>query len=269
MEDDIIIPGDDEETGNEDASGISLPTEDKDEENYEFDLEEASETGEDEKNEEEAGDDDDDELPSAEDLEDDELPDGELEFDEDEKTEEAKDDEGSDDEEVIGTLDDLDIEGILKDIEDGNDSLDKNDESLDKLERSGADQGEIDSIRSENERLRGALSKMDDQLKKLMNEKGDLSYRVAELEAFGGDIQDPRVLIVSKNLEKAKSGDDKAKMKAVDTLKAMLDELTGDSYDGEKIDKETDMISKIEDYATNTNPNIKGNDDEDDSILTL
>ena len=59
-----------------------------------------------------------------------------------------------------------------------------------------------------------------------MNEKGDLSYRVAELEAFGGDIQDPRVLIVSKNLEKAKSGDEKAKTRAVDTLKNMLDDLT-------------------------------------------
>ena len=260
--DDIIIaPEEDTEDTVSDGSGISLPTEEEGEEGEDLEFDGDSEDepeGEDGEGEDEL------DLSDFEEGSDDEEA---SETPADEKREEENGEDDGD--EVVGTLDDLNIEDILKELDEGEDALDSADESLKRLEQSGADQGEIDSIKSDNERLRSALSKANDQLKKLMNEKGDLSYRVAELEAFGGDIQDPRVLIVSKNLEKAKSGDEKAKSRAVDTLKAMLDELTESSYDGEKIDKETDMISKIENYATNTNPKIKTDSSDDDSVITL
>jgi hypothetical protein len=45
---------------------------------------------------------------------------------------------------------------------------------------------------------------MEDQIKKLTNEKGDLRIKNAELELFGSDDTDPKVLIINKYLGKAK-----------------------------------------------------------------
>jgi hypothetical protein len=70
-------------------------------------------------------------------------------------------------------------------------------------------------------------------------------------------------LILSKNLEKAQSGDDKAKSKVVSVLKSLYEEFTGNDFEKDKIDKETDILSATSLYNSNSNPNLKLKKDND------
>lgn len=111
--------------------------------------------------------------------------------------------------------------------------------------------------------LRDSLKKMEDQLKKVNNEKMDLKFRNAELEAFWMEWQDPKILSLSRYYSKAKE-DDKAKDKSVKLLKEMLYDLTWDDFDESKINSDIDLITKSELYNNQTNPNLKWAKEEDD-----
>jgi hypothetical protein len=52
--------------------------------------------------------------------------------------------------------------------------------------------------------LRDSLKKMEDQLRKLNNEKADLQIQNMELEAYSMSDSDPKVMILYKNYSKAK-----------------------------------------------------------------
>ena len=105
--------------------------------------------------------------------------------------------------------------------------------------------------------LKDSLSKMEQMVKKLTNDKADLIYRNAELEAFGWDWTDPKILLLSRNLAKANDWDDKAKTKTISLLKDMLYNLTWEDYEQEKINKDADMLSAVEQYNSVSNPNLK------------
>lgn len=77
------------------------------------------------------------------------------------------------------------------------------------------------------------------------------------------------MLIISRNLEKAKNGDDRSKSKVTAILKEMLSDLTGEDYDSKKVGKEADILSAAESYNNNSNPNIKDKEKEDEDFITM
>lgn len=112
--------------------------------------------------------------------------------------------------------------------------------------------------------LKQALNNMEQIVKKLTNEKSDLIYKNAELEAFGWDNTDPKILMLSRNLTKAKDWDERSKTKVVSTLKDMLYELTGEDFDTSKINKDIDILTAAESYNSMSNPKLKAKNNEDD-----
>jgi hypothetical protein len=158
----------------------------------------------------------------------------------------------------------------LQELSDNEDSIKKSDDAIANIEKDGVAKAEdVAVLKEENARLSESLKRMDEQLRKLMNDKSDLIFKNAELEAFGGDSSDPQMLMLTRNLEKAKSGDDRAKSKAVSILKDKLTELTGEDYDSKQTEKKVDLLSAAESYNKSSNPTLKDKKSEDDSTLVM
>lgn len=117
--------------------------------------------------------------------------------------------------------------------------------------------------------LKDSLTKMEQQLKKLNSEKMDLQFRNAELEAFGIDWLDPKLLSLSRVYAKAKDWDDVSKTKATKIAKEILFDLTGEDIDSAKISSDIDLLTQAELYNNAINPNLKAWKDEDDGMLEL
>ena len=172
----------------------------------------------------------------------------EEEINEDEKSETKE----SEDEEV-----DLDLDNLFSELDDAKESIDK-----------------IESNKSWNNSeevslLKQTLSNMEWLLKKLTNEKTDLMYKNAELSTFWSEDTDPKILLLSRNLGKAKEWDDKAKTKTVSLLKDMLYDLTGEDFDQSKINKDIDMLSAVESYNTISNPKLKAQRKQEEEWLAM
>lgn len=150
---------------------------------------------------------------------------------------------------------DIDLESLFAELEDANKAVDK-----------------IETTPENNEdiwMLKDSLSKMEWIIKRLSNEKADLMYKNAELEAFGWDWTDPKILLLSRNLSKANEWDEKSKTKAISVLKDMLYNLTWEDFDNDKINKDIDLISAVESYNSKTNPNLKSSKPEDEDWMAL
>lgn len=147
-----------------------------------------------------------------------------------------------------------DIEDVLDDLLA---ELDNSNEAIDKIEESWAGTTEVAL-------LKDSFKKMEDQIKKLNNDKTDLTLRNAELETFGSDSTDPKILILSKHLDKARTGDDRSKSKVSTIIKEMLYELTWEDYDKDQMNSNIDTLSASEAYNNKSNPklNIEEKDEE-------
>ena len=64
-------------------------------------------------------------------------------------------------------------------------------------------------------------------------------------------------MILSKNLEKAKAGDDKSKSKVISVLKSLYEEYTGEDLEKTKVGQQTDLLAAVDSYNSSSNPNIK------------
>lgn len=175
------------------------------------------------------------------------------EVEEEKTTEEVAEDKGEEEQEV--DLDDLDLTEFFSELET---ELENSNDALDTIEENAPDSsGEVGL-------LRDSLKKMEGKIKELNNANVELTFKNAELEAFGSSSTDPKLLIVSKNLTKAQEGDEKSKSKVVATLKDMLFNLTGEDFENTKINKDIELLTASEMYNTAVNPNIKSKDSEDD-----
>ena len=160
--------------------------------------------------------------------------------------------------------DNLDLQALLWD-------LDKIDESL---EESGAilDKGanmtpeDIETLKSQNEMYSKTVESLQNKIVEIMKDKTDLIYKNAELTAFGWDFSDPQLLIISRNFSKAKSWDDIAKNRVLETIKTMYEDMTGKSIDATIVDKNSDVMSAVEQYNSSVNPKIKDSSSEDDGF---
>lgn len=166
--------------------------------------------------------------------------------------------------------DEIEFQKLLDELSANEESLEKSDEAIANIESSGeVSDKDITTLKEENSRLAEGLKRMEDQIRKLSSDKSDLMFKNAELEAFGWESTDPNMLIISRNLDKAKSGDDRSKTKVTTILKEMLSDLTGEDYDGKKVSKEADMLSAVESYNSNANPNLKSKEESEDNFMTM
>lgn len=173
-------------------------------------------------------------------------------------TEEVKEDvEETTDTETTTEEDDIDLSKIFAELDDAS-------EIIDKIEETTENKEELSSLKE-------SLNNMEQLVKKLSNEKADLIYKNAELEAFGSDNTDPKILLLSRNLTKAKGWDEQSKTKTISLLKDMLYDLTWEDYDNSKINKDIDLLSSIESYNTSWNPNLKKSKslDENDYWISI
>ena len=146
---------------------------------------------------------------------------------------------------------DIDLSKIFAELDDANDIVDKIEETTENKE-------ELSS-------LKDSLNNMTQLVKKLSNEKADLIYKNAELEAFGSDNTDPKILLLSRNMSKAKDWDEQSKTKTISLLKDMLYDLTWEDVDNSRINKDIDLLSSIESYNTKWDPNLKKSKSEDEN----
>lgn len=183
---------------------------------------------------------------------------------EDTETEDAKKSEDKVEEEAqiaaeseIESEEEFNLDDLFDDIDDAK-------ETIEKIEEKNPWENSV-----EISQLKQSLNNMEQLVKKLSNEKADLTYKVAEMEAFGSDSTDPKVLLLSRNLAKANDWDERSKTKVISVLKDMLYDLTWEDYEQNKIDKDIDLLSAVESYNSSTNPNMKSTKKQEDDGLAI
>ncbi len=171
-----------------------------------------------------------------------------------ESTETQKDSEATTEDE-----DDLDLSDLFADLEDASASNEESQKILDDAAAAGGtiSPDQIKELEAQLSIQKDINTKLSGQVKKLMNDSVDMSYKNAELEAFGGVSTNPNVLILSKNLEKAQAGDDKSKSKVLSVLKSLYEEFTGEDLEKTKVWQQTDLLAAVDSYNSSSNPNIK------------
>lgn len=114
--------------------------------------------------------------------------------------------------------------------------------------------------------LKDTISKLSSQLEKVNKEKLDFQFRAAELEAFGVESIDPKIMSLSRNFAKYKDGDDAAKDKAIKLAKDIIFDLTWEDFDATKVSSDVDLLTQAELYNNAINPNLKASKEEEDGI---
>lgn len=153
---------------------------------------------------------------------------------------------------------DLDLSDLFADLDDTKTAIDDSKKILDDAAASGSMSPEqVKELQASNAILRDINDKNEKTIKRLLNDSVDISYKNAELEAFGWVWTNPNVLILSKNLEKAQAGDDKSKSKVISVLKSLYEEFTGEDLEKTKVSQQTDLLSAVDSYNSSSNPNIK------------
>jgi hypothetical protein len=163
--------------------------------------------------------------------------------------------------EVTITEEDEEEVDLWKLFDDLDSEIETSNEALDNIETAGWDSWEIWT-------LRDSLKRMEDQIKKLNWNNADLKFRNAELEAYSIEDSDPKIMVIVRNLSKAKDWDDKAKTKTINALKDMIYDLTWEDFDDNKVNQDIDMLTASEMYNTEINPKLKSDKkDEIDWIM--
>jgi hypothetical protein len=153
---------------------------------------------------------------------------------------------------------DLDLSDLFADLDDTKSAIDDSWKILDDAAASGSMSPEqIKELQAQVWILRDINDKNEKTIKRLLNDSVDISYKNAELEAFGWVWTNPNILILSKNLEKAQAGDDKSKSKVISVLKSLYEEFTGEDLEKTKVSQQTDLLSAVDSYNSSSNPNIK------------
>lgn len=198
-----------------------------------------------------------------------EKPEGESAQDSESDKEEPEGNAGEGTEEPDGDEEEIDLDELFSAGEDAQDALDEVNKTVENIGTEGASKEEVEILKEQIGRLESANKRLNEQLDKISADKSELVVKNAELTAFGGDFTDNNVLILSRNLEKARNGDDKAKGKAVSVCKAVLEELTGEDYDLKKTEDAADALSQMESYNNKSKSDAPSKKEEEDDILVM
>ena len=113
--------------------------------------------------------------------------------------------------------------------------------------------------------LQDALDDVQSRVKTLNKDKYDLTYKNAELEAFGW-VNDPSLMIVVKNYEKAKAWDKLSQEKIKRIMSDMYAWIYWEDLDKAKMDENVDDITSIESYNSKAKPNVDMKDKQNEGI---
>lgn len=177
---------------------------------------------------------------------------------ESEKEDESKEDIKSPTDEAIDEF--ADLSKILSDKDD------KINDAIKKLEQSpAANTPEVEKLLSMIKEKDQVITNMQKQMINIITEKTDLKFKNAELEAFGW-IHDPQLLVIVKNLEKAKSWDKPSQEKIKNMISDIYSNLFWGDIGKEHADKVIGDIAEISTYNSKRNPNIDSNKKQESGI---
>lgn len=181
--------------------------------------------------------------------------------------------EGSEESNEDSDLDE--IEKLLKDIEewteDTSETIDKADDVISDLwnEWQAWEAGALlEQLKTDNSQLKTQVDQLNKLVSKINKEKWDIMMRNTELELYG-NIDDPNLVYLNWNLEKAKWGDDKAKNRIVWILDDLRSEIAGMTKEEEEIENSSDLAAKVSSFNNSSNPNTKSSWWIDDYEINL
>jgi len=168
----------------------------------------------------------------------------------------------SEDESKTDLEDEVDeLDQILASLEDNADDIQT---AVDEVKSSWGWEVEVEKLLSENKKkdelvkeLSESVAALQTKIKSLNLDKSDLVYKNAELEAFGW-VQDPQLMIVVRNYEKAKAWDKASQWKIKSILSDIWSGIYWSDIEKDKIDSDVDAITDIDSYISKRNPNIEG-----------
>jgi hypothetical protein len=108
----------------------------------------------------------------------------------------------------------------------------------------------------DNSQLKTQVDQLQKLVWKINKEKWDIMMRNTELELYW-NIDEPNLIYLNGNLEKAKWGDEKSKKRIVGILDDLRSELTGQTKEEQDTDNASDLISKVSSFNSSSNPNTK------------
>ena len=146
---------------------------------------------------------------------------------------------------ILAELDDSWIQDAVKDVENAWEQTPEVKKLLDEISKKDSDMAD----------LKQSLNDMQQRLKSVNQDKYDLTYKNAELEAFGW-VTDPSLMIVVKNYEKAKGWDKVAQWKIKQMMSDMYAWVYGVDLDKETMDDKVSDITEINSYNSKKNPNV-------------
>lgn len=156
-----------------------------------------------------------------------------------------------------GDVDELDE--ILASLEDNADDIQN---AADDLKTSWGWEAEVDKLLMEIKKkedivkdLTDSVASLQTKVKSLNLDKSDLVYKNAELEAFGW-VNDPQLMIVVRNYEKAKGWDKSAQNKIKSIMSDIWSGIYWSDIEKDKIDSSVDELTEIDSYISKRNPNI-------------
>ncbi len=97
-------------------------------------------------------------------------------------------------------------------------------------------------------------------------DKSDLTYKNAELEAFGW-VTDPQLMIIVRNFTKAKEWDKFAQNKIKSIISDIWSWIYWTDIEEEWINNSIDTITEIDKYISKKNPNVKINKDSQTPVF--
>jgi len=106
--------------------------------------------------------------------------------------------------------------------------------------------------------LQDSVKSLQEKVKSLNMDKSDLTYKNAELEAFGW-VTDPQLMIVVRNFTKAKEWDKFAQGKIKSIISDIWSWIYGTDIEEEWMNNSIDAITEVDKYVSKKNPNVKIN----------
>jgi DNA repair exonuclease SbcCD ATPase subunit len=154
------------------------------------------------------------------------------------------------------------LDRLLSELEESETQVD---DAISNVEDSWNVSPEVDKLLSELKNNKSTISDLQDSVKSLQEkikslnmDKSDLTYKNAELEAFGW-VTDPQLMIVVRNFTKAKEWDKFAQNKIKSIISDIWSWIYWTDIEEEWVNDSIDAITEVDKYVSKKNPNVKVN----------
>jgi chromosome segregation ATPase len=162
------------------------------------------------------------------------------------------------------------LDRLLSELEESETQVD---DAISNVEDSWNVSPEVDKLLSELKNNKSTISDLQDSVKSLQEkikslnmDKSDLTYKNAELEAFGW-VTDPQLMIVVRNFTKAKEWDKFAQNKIKSIISDIWSWIYWTDIEEEWVNDSIDAITEVDKYVSKKNPNVKINKDSQSPVF--